>query len=362
MGLIGLLEIISYTAKKMEGNDEDDANFKAMDWSWIPDGTTDAELTPEFITNGVESGDSSADGSADSSADSSGDTGSTDDGTGDENSNGVEDGSNPYAPATDTSSSSSGYDTSSSSSSSYDSSSSSSSSSYDSSGTSTGTSTGYDGTGSMSGDPHVHVSSEGQPTVCFDISDVHLSILNLIADSNTGLRVNGQLFQEGKHTRLERVYIESPSGVMITITTAGVKIEDAQGLVQLFNYQQGNEIFVTDTYIQTVSNNEFSKKNGKESMRFEIIDAKGLSTTNLGGIIGESVIPSEYQVDQDGNIHIESRLVPAYETAWDASNNCIVLATDSAITTFMGHHVSAYRVKKPFDTITMTVHEDNSPK
>merc|ERR1712106_863268 len=181
-GLIGLLEIISYTAKKMEGNDEDDANFKAMDWSWVPDGTTDAELTPEFITNGVEgmpntpdmpnigtdirvtldtnngveSGDSSADGSADSSADSSGDTGSTDDGTGDENSNGVEDGSNPYAPATDTSSDTSyGYDTSSSSSG-YDtsSSSSSSSSSYDSSGASTGTSTGYDGTGSMSGDPH----------------------------------------------------------------------------------------------------------------------------------------------------------------------------------------------------------------
>merc|ERR1711935_1166668 len=235
-GLIGLLEIISYTAKKMEGNDEDDANFKAMDWSWVPDGTTDAELTPEFNTNGVEgmpnmpdmpnigtdirdtldtnNGVESGDSSADGSADSSGDTGSTDDGTGDENSNGVEDGSNPYAPATDTSSSSSGYDTSSSSSSSYDSSSSSSSSSYDSSGTSTGTSTGYDGTGSMSGDPHVHVSSEGQPTVCFDISDVHLSILNLIADSNTGLRVNGQLFQEGKHTRLERVYIESPSGVM----------------------------------------------------------------------------------------------------------------------------------------------------
>merc|ERR1711970_60806 len=406
-GLIGLLEIISYTGKKMTPGSDDD--FKAMDWSWIPDGTTDAELTPEFITNGIEgmpnmpdmpnigtdirdvldtnAGVTSGDSSADSSADASGDTGSTDDGSGDSNSNGVEDGANPYAPATDTSSSSSsGYDTSSSSSSSsYDSSSSSSSSSsYDPSGTSTGTSTGYDGTGSMAGDPHVHVSSASQPTVCFDISDVHLSILNLIADSNTGLRVNGQLFQEGKHTRLERVYIESPSGVMITITTAGVKIEDEQGLVQLFNYQQGDEIFVTDTYIQTVSNNEFSKKNGayitlpgangyeikfhvsikngKESMRFEIIDAKGLSTNNLGGIIGESIIPSEYEVDQDGNIHIESRLVPAYETAWDASNNCVVLATDSAITTFMGHRISSYRVKKPFDTITMTVHEDISPK
>merc|ERR1711935_899345 len=230
MGLIGLLEIISYTAKKMEGNDEDDANFKAMDWSWIPDGTTDAELTPEFITNGVEGMPNTPD--MPNIGTDIRDTLDTNNGvgSGDENSNGVEDGSNPYAPATntssdtssgyDTSSSSSGYDTSSSSSSSYDSSSSSSSSSYDSSGTSTGTSTGYDGTGSMSGDPHVHVSPEGQPTICFDISDVHLSILNLIADSNTGLRVNGQLFQEGKHTRLERVYIESPSGVMITITTA----------------------------------------------------------------------------------------------------------------------------------------------
>merc|ERR1712147_514871 len=151
-GLIGLLEIISYTGKEMTPGSDDD--FKAMDWSWMPDGTTDAELTPEFITNGIEgmpnmpdmpnigtdirdvldtnAGITSADSSADSSADASGDS-STDDGSGDSNSNGVEDGSNPYAPATDTSSSSSsGYDTSSSSSSSssYDSSSSSSSSSY----------------------------------------------------------------------------------------------------------------------------------------------------------------------------------------------------------------------------------------
>ena len=172
----------------------------------------------------------------------------------------------------------------------------------------------------MAGDPHVHVNSENEPTVCFDITDIHLSILNLISDSNTGLRVNGQLFQEGRHTRLERVYIESPAGIMVTVTTAGVKIEDSEGVVEIFNYLQGDELFVTDTYIQTVSRNEFSKKNGvfvtipgangyeikfhisvkngKDSMRFEIIDAKGLSTENLGGIIGESILPSEYTVDQ----------------------------------------------------------------
>ena len=236
----------------------------------------------------------------------------------------------------------------------------------------------------MAGDPHVHVTADGQPTVCFDITDVHLSILNLLSDNNTGLRVNGQLFQEGKHTRLERVFVESPAGVMVTVTTAGVKVEDEQGLVKLFNYLAGDEVFVTDTYIQTVSVREFSKKNGvyitlpgangyeikfhvsikngKDSMRFEIIDSKGLATSNLGGVIGESIIPAEYQVDTDGNIHIESRIVSADQTTWDSSNNCIQLTTTEAITTFMGHHVNAYRVNQPFGTLTMTVHEDISPK
>ena len=420
-GLIGLIEIISYTAKKMDSGLDDE--FKLMDWSWMPDGTTDAELTPEFITNGItgmndpnlpsmpnigtdirdvldtNAGITSADGSADASGTSSGDASA--DGSADSNSNGVETGStdttatDSYAPMTDTSSTST--DT-------YGTSTGTSSSSTDAYGTSTGTSSsssstdtyatssssststysGTDGTGSMAGDPHVHVTSDGQPTVCFDITDVHLSILNLLSDNNTGLRVNGQLFQEGKHTRLERVFIESPAGVMVTVTTAGVKVEDEQGLVKLFNYLAGDEVFVTDTYIQTVSVHEFSKKNGvyitlpgangyeikfhvsikngKDSMRFEIIDSKGLATTNLGGVIGESIIPAEYQVDTDGNIHIESRIVSADQTAWDSSNNCIQLSTTEAITTFMGHHVNAYRVHQPFGTLTMTVHEDISPK
>jgi len=398
-----------------------DDEFKAMDWSWMPDGTTDAELTPEFITNGItgmndpnlpsmpnigtdirdvldtNAGITSADGSADASGAASGDASA--DGSADSNSNGVETGStdttatDSYAPMTDTSSSSTATDSygttgTSSSSSTYgtDTSSSSSSSTYSGSSSSSSTSTysGTDGTGSMAGDPHVHVTSDGQPTVCFDITDVHLSILNLISDNNTGLRVNGQLFQEGKHTRLERVFIESPAGVMVTVTTAGVKVEDEQGLVKLFNYLAGDEVFVTDTYIQTVSVHEFSKKNGvfvtlpgangyeikfhvsikngKDSMRFEIIDSKGLATTNLGGVIGESIIPAEYQVDADGSIHIESRIVTADQTAWDSSNNCIQLTTTEAITTFMGHHVNAYRVRQPFGTLTMTVHEDISPK
>ena len=50
-GLIGKLEIISYTGKEMESGK--DASFKLFDWSWITDGTTDAELTPEFIDTGI---------------------------------------------------------------------------------------------------------------------------------------------------------------------------------------------------------------------------------------------------------------------------------------------------------------------
>ena len=80
----------------------------------------------------------------------------------------------------------------------------------------------------------------------------------------------------------------------------------------MFNFERGAELFVGDTYIQTVSAKGFSKKNGvyltipgvngyeikfhisvkngKDSMRFEIIDSKGLSRHSLAGIIGESII------------------------------------------------------------------------
>merc|ERR1712003_66246 len=160
-GLIGLIEIISYTAKKMDSGLDDE--FKLMDWSWMPDGTTDAELTPEFITNGItgmndpnlpsmpnigsdirdvldtNAGITSADASGAASGDASA-AGSAD-GSADSNSNGVETGStdttatDSYAPMTDTSSSS------------------------------TSTDTYASGTGSMAGDPHVHVTADGQPTV-----------------------------------------------------------------------------------------------------------------------------------------------------------------------------------------------------
>ena len=100
-------------------------------------------------------------------------------------------------------------------------------------------------------------------------------------------------------------------------------------------------------------------------MRFEIIDSKGLSRHTLAGIIGESIIPAEYEIDQDGNIHIESRIVPAQETAWDSSNNCVVLTTTNAINIFMGHAVKAFRVKQPFEMfnpVWLRLHETTSPK
>ena len=50
-GLIGLLEIISYTGKKMYPGSDD--SFKNMDWSWMPHALTDADLTTDFITNGI---------------------------------------------------------------------------------------------------------------------------------------------------------------------------------------------------------------------------------------------------------------------------------------------------------------------
>ena len=91
-----------------------------------------------------------------------------------------------------------------------------------------------------------------------------------------------------------------------------------------------------------------SIKNGKDSMRFEILDSSGLSTTQLTGIIGQSILPHDYTIDAEGNIHIEDRVISNTQLEWNEHEYCRHIST-YAVPVFLGHKVVEYRVDHKFD-------------
>ena len=53
---------------------------------------------------------------------------------------------------------------------------------------------------------------------------MHLEILNVLSDFNTGLTVNSKLIREGKHIRMAEIFIVTPGGDSIGLTEDGVTI------------------------------------------------------------------------------------------------------------------------------------------
>ena len=56
---------------------------------------------------------------------------------------------------------------------------------------------------------------------------MHLEILNVLSDFNTGLTVNSKLIREGKHIRMAEIFIVTPGGDSIGLTEDGVTIINA---------------------------------------------------------------------------------------------------------------------------------------
>ena len=78
------------------------------------------------------------------------------------------------------------------------------------------------------------------------------------------------------------------------------------------------------------------KKHDKNSMKFSIINSEGLSG-NLGGIVGQNLIPHEYHVDNTGNIELKNRMISSNMVHFLKEDNCfkirrvfkLVLARDA---------------------------------
>ena len=99
-------------------------------------------------------------------------------------------------------------------------------------------------------------------------------------------------------------------------------------------------------------------------MRFEILDSSGLSTTDLSGIIGQSILPQDYTIDENGDIHIGGRVIT--NTKWNDHDMCRTIS-NSAVSDFLGHKLSEYHVMKKFDIFkpkwqTANLVENSIPK
>ena len=109
-----------------------------------------------------------------------------------------------------------------------------------------------------------------------------------------------------------------------------------------------------------------SIKNGKDSMRFSILESSGLSTTALTGIIGQSILPQDYTIDSAGNIHIADRSISNTQVEWNEHEYCRHIAS-SAVSVFLGHRVNEYHVDHKFDIFkpkwqSAALLDDSSPK
>ena len=115
------------------------------------------------------------------------------------------------------------------------------------------------------------------------------------------------------------------------------------------------------------------KKHDKNSMKFSIINSEGLSG-NLGGMVGQNLIPHEYHVDNTGNIELKDRIISSNMVHFLKEDSCfkirwvfkLILWTndgailninlktflsESALATYLGHKRRDFILKSPFDSL-----------
>ena len=80
------------------------------------------------------------------------------------------------------------------------------------------------------------------------ILGMHLEILNVLSDFNTGLTVNSKLVREGKHIRMAEIFIVSPGGDSIGLTEDGVTIIN-DDFAETFSYDSVIDIQRPDVLV-----------------------------------------------------------------------------------------------------------------
>merc|ERR1712176_897943 len=92
-----------------------------------------------------------------------------------------------------------------------------------------------------------------------------------------------------------------------------------------------------------------SIKNGKDSMKFEILDSQGLAGAKLTGLVGHAILPEDYSIDKDGIIHVGGQLIDA-KVEYNEHEMCHHI-TKELVPLFLGHGVRDYRVESEYASI-----------
>jgi len=283
--------------------------------------------------------------------------------TGTTDGTGVTDTSGAEIPDTDTSDTDDGTDT----------------SDTDTSGTgSTNTNGSETGLGGVFGDPHVVVSSPGQPDVCFDFGGANGEVVTLLADFETGLEVNGLLngpvTKSGTHPRLNNVGIVTPNNQIIDFYPDYVLVNEQIELAyadMTLKLNDGTTLQLHDTTSHKHSGGvvllddgtifEVLSKVNKQSLQFQVVSSKGLSNS-LGGVLGVNLRTFQFNLDTKNQTIQMIDSGESVSVTLNSDQNCWQIETIAGVNTFLGHSINEFNVSKLNGRLAVALLSDRSPK
>ena len=95
---------------------------------------------------------------------------------------------------------------------------------------------------SATGDPHFRINFDDKDDICFDFGSTEGQIVNLLADQDSGLVVNGELIDSKDHKahRLGRIGIISPMGNTLQVSRENIVGSGPSGNI---SFSQGPEFY-----------------------------------------------------------------------------------------------------------------------
>jgi len=176
--------------------------------------------------------------------------------------------------------------------------------------------------GSAYGDPHFMISSESQPSICFDFTPEADSEFTLLSDASSGLKIEAHSalrikHETHKHVVMDEIKFTSPEGRIISFDIDGVHLsgseENASDKHPFTGVQTFGDIsFVTHTDAHgnhqrthvEVGDAVFMVRGNarKESMAVAVVEPTGLSAESTG-IIGQFLRSDAYEVEETDSLN-----------------------------------------------------------
>merc|ERR1739848_733799 len=83
-------------------------------------------------------------------------------------------------------------------------------------------------------------------------------------------------------------------------------------------------------------------------MKFEVADTAGLEGSELTGLIGHSIVPGRYSIDEEGFIHVDGKSIDA-RVEWNHNEYCHHIRSMDLVRLFLGNGIDKYSVASEFE-------------